>query len=176
VELPGGQALADLGPGQSWSTPEPSAAVAETEASVPERESPKPPPSVQAEAPDIALAEARRLLAAGKAPAARRVLGAVLAGPLSPSLEAEARSLLAECALVGGDEAEAARRYADVAQRFPGSPAGETALFAAARAEQDAGHANAARALLRKYLERYPNGRFAVEARARLDASPKKGQ
>jgi hypothetical protein len=176
VQLPDGQALAELGPGESWSAPAPVESLAVTEPSAPTPESLGSSARPRAEAPDIALAEARRLLAEGKAPAARRVLGGVLAGPLSPALEAEARSLLAECALVGGDDAEAAKRYAEVARRFPGSPAGETALFAAARTEQDAGHPGAARALLRQYLERYPDGRFAVEARARLGALPRKGQ
>lgn len=43
--------------------------------------------------------------------------------------------------------------------------AGETALFAAARLELSRGRAEAARARFDRYLERYPSGRFADDAR-----------
>jgi hypothetical protein len=55
-----------------------------------------------------------------------------------------------------------------VAEQFRSLGAGENALFAAARLEQND---RAARALLMRYLERYPRGRFVVEAKARLDRS-----
>lgn len=46
---------------------------------------------------------------------------------------------------------------------------GMNALFAAGRLEADRGHRAAARELLRRYLERYPGGPNAADARAVLD-------
>ncbi len=114
------------------------------------------------------LAEARRHLAAGRAGDAESTVQRALGMPLSASDRAEARTLLAECAHARGDEAEAAKRYADVAGDFAQLPAGETALFAAARAEERAGRREAAAELLRRYLATYPDGRFRREAVARL--------
>ncbi len=150
------------------STAAPSAVAPTTEAGA------RPPPSASAaSAPHAApvLARARRLLAAGKAAEAARLVHSALGMRPTPSEEAEARTLLAECALASGDEAEAARRYAEVADRHRDLPAGETALFAAARAEERAGRREAAVALLRRYLATYPQGRFRQEAQARLQSA-----
>jgi tetratricopeptide (TPR) repeat protein len=114
------------------------------------------------------LARARRHLAAREVEPARRLLGQVLSGSLTPSVEAEAQTLLAECALVAGDHDEAARRYAEVAKRHGDLPAGETALFAAAREAHASGRRPAARQLFEQYLARYPRGQFVAEARSRL--------
>ena len=60
------------------------------------------------------------------------------------------------------------RAYQRVAHSFAASPAGENALFAAARIEAERGHSAAAVQLLERDLEQYPHGRFEQEARARL--------
>jgi TolA-binding protein len=69
---------------------------------------------------------------------------------------------------VAGDPKEAAKRYAEVARKHGDSPAGETALFAAARAAHSSGQRDEAKRLLERYLGRYPNGQFVKEARNRL--------
>jgi outer membrane protein assembly factor BamD (BamD/ComL family) len=72
---------------------------------------------------------------------------------------------MADCSLVGGDPAEAKRRYAQIAEQHAGTPAAETARFAAARLEKDPARA---RTLLQDYLRHHPKGRFRAEAEARL--------
>jgi outer membrane protein assembly factor BamD (BamD/ComL family) len=78
---------------------------------------------------------------------------------------AEALTLRAELALARGEKAQARAIYLEVSQRFAELPAGENALFAAARTQSDA---EAAAKLLARYLARYPNGRFVDEAKKRL--------
>jgi tetratricopeptide (TPR) repeat protein len=116
------------------------------------------------------LDAARRALVAKRLPEARRQIEAVLALATPASLRAEALSLRADCAQVEGDRAAAIAAYSQVAQSFAALPAGENALFAAARLEQERGGRAAATAGLRRYLARYPRGRFVKEARQRLRA------
>ena len=71
---------------------------------------------------------------------------------------------------VDGDRGAAVEAYLRVARAFAELPAGENALFAAARLEADRQRSAAAAQLLERYLERYPHGRFEREARARLRA------
>ncbi|NUO48735.1 MAG: hypothetical protein HOV80_07755 [Polyangiaceae bacterium] len=136
----------------------------------------EPEPSASASAspagtaidPRASLASARRHLASGEVAKAKALVQRVLTMRLSPALDAEARTLLAECSLVAGDSKEAARRYAEVAQKHGNSAAGENALFAAARAAQSSGQRDEAKRLLSNYLSKYPNGQFVKEARSRL--------
>jgi hypothetical protein len=131
---------------------------------------PAPVKAVSPPQPDALLEQAQRQLVAHQVSAARRNLEQALSLSLTRSQKAEALSLRAECALVV-EEFQAARDlYLKVAQKFGNLPAGETALFAAARIEAEHGpRANAAR-LLNRYLEHYPYGRFVKEAGARLRA------
>jgi TolA-binding protein len=116
------------------------------------------------------LAQARAAFAARDHAAAERHADAALdAGP-SRAQAAEARTILAESAHAAGRLDEALRRYEAIASRFGDLPAGETALFAAARLEGSRDRTDAARALFERYLERYPSGRFAGEARRRTRA------
>jgi len=149
--------ITQLGAGQSWSVPP---------AATPEL---LPAPARGRSASEW-LARARRHLAAGATATAQRDVAAALAARPNRSETAEARTLLAECALVGGDPERAAELYVAVSQRYADLPAGETALFAAARIQVNAGHRREAEQLLRSYLDRYPSGRFQQEARARLRA------
>lgn len=113
------------------------------------------------------LARARSLIADGDAAGARRAARSALARRLAPSDAAEARTLLAECALLDGKRELAVRLYVEVAERHRSLPAGETALFLAGRVADDAGDRRAA-AVLQRYLDTYPAGRFHVEATRRL--------
>jgi ferric-dicitrate binding protein FerR (iron transport regulator) len=114
------------------------------------------------------LGEARTQLGARQVARAQQQIDAALALSPSRSLRAEAMSLRAECALVEGDRGAAIDAYLHVAQEFGELPAGENALFAAARLELDRGHGMAAGHVLERYLARYPHGRFIKEATARL--------
>jgi TolA-binding protein len=160
--------IAALGPGQSWKR-EP---VATAESETGQRSfgslddtGRQPPPSGRA-----LLELARRHLSGGKTDAARRAVKAALGGKLSRAQRAEADTLLAECSLVAGDRATAARRYLQVASRYPELAAAENALFAAARLRVENGQRTEALALLRRYIEKYPNGRFETEVTRRLRA------
>jgi hypothetical protein len=114
------------------------------------------------------LAEARAHLAARRVVEARASIEAALGAAQRQAQRAEAMSLRAECALVTGDLATAVEAYLRVARAFDDDPAGQNALFAAARLEAERGRSAAAAALLERYLARYPHGRFVNEARTRL--------
>jgi ferric-dicitrate binding protein FerR (iron transport regulator) len=116
------------------------------------------------------LTRARRALARGDVGEAREAARGALAATPSHEEAAEARTLLAACAQIAGDPAGAIRLYLDVAHRYRELRAGETALFAAARLEVSRGRTDRARALLHRYLQAYPSGSFADDARTRLRA------
>lgn len=132
---------------------------------------PTPAAAAAARSADEWLASARAHLAGRRLSKARQAVAAALDTRPARRDEAEARTLLAECAQAEGDHAEAARLYRMVAERYADLPAGENALFAAARAEARAGRAAEAHALHRTYLERYPAGRFAAEVDKQLQRS-----
>ena len=145
-----------------------------TAASRPRRANPQratPSPSHRAEAKSAShwLSSARSHLAAGNVAPARSDIDRALEVASARPDKAEAFSLRAECALVAGNRLEAARRYLEVARRYRDLDAGETALFAAARLEANAGQVVSARTHLRQYLSQYPDGRFRDEATQRLE-------
>jgi hypothetical protein len=118
--------------------------------------------------PDSVLAQARVQLGAGHSVTARRLLDQVLAMPLARAQQAEARSLLAECALIRRQFSTARSVYLEVAKQFSDLPAGKTALFAAGRIEAEHGDPARAARTFERYLALAPDGPFAAEARARL--------
>lgn len=115
-----------------------------------------------------ALAEARARLAEGNIEETRELLAEVERAHPSRRDRAEAGTLRAECALLERDASEAVRLYRGVAERFAELPAGENAAFAAAQLAARASGEASAREHFVRYLARYPDGRFASEARARL--------
>jgi hypothetical protein len=162
VLAPDGRVLvARLQMGETWSPLE--AAPADLE-SAPEPRAGRPQPADVAEQ----LARARRDLANRQVARAEREASSILAGARDRRQEAEARTLLAECAQARGKIDQAVAAYATVAERFGDLPAGETALFAAGRTLADAGRRVSAAHWLHRYLDRYPSGRFTVEAKERL--------
>ena len=121
------------------------------------------------------LAAARVHLGRGEGAEAQHAIDRAMSHSPGRALRAEAGSLRADAHLVTGDRAAAVRAYLRVAERFSSMPAGENALFAAAHVEVRRG-GKRGRALLKRYLERYPDGRFVKEARSRLkglSATPK---
>jgi hypothetical protein len=185
-----GAPLATVRAGETWRPAEPRATAASPSSpSSPSPPAAAPPPAEPPVAPPAAalsvrepeaapsnhrgaLGRARRQLAEGQVAAARRTLSRLTLARLDRAERAEVGTLLAECAQVAGDLGLAARHYREVAQRYPDLPAGETALFAAARTLARAGRAQQAGELLDRYLARYPDGRFRKEAalrRAALD-------
>jgi len=115
------------------------------------------------------LAEARHALAIGDVPRARVLATRAKRAAATSNERAEADTLLAECDRAAGDDAAATRKYEAAARRYAGTPAGETALFAAGRAAADAGDRKRAHALLTEYLSKYPDGRYVDEARRRMN-------
>lgn len=100
------------------------------------------------------------------AKAARSADAALDASP-TRAQTAEARTMLAECALANGTVNDAIARYEAIAASFADLAAGEMALFAAARL-QSSRDREAAHDLFERYLDRYPSGRFAADARRQL--------
>jgi hypothetical protein len=164
VLAPDGRVLvARLQMGQTWSPPQAAPAISEP-AAQPERRTHAAQPADVAEQ----LARARRDLANGEVARAEKEASSILVGTRERRQEAEARTLLAECAQARGQLDQAIAAYSVVAERFGDLPAGETALFAAGRTLADAGRHVSATHWLRRYLDRYPSGRFTVEAKERL--------
>jgi hypothetical protein len=164
VLAPDGRVLvARLQMGQTWSPLEAAPATPAPE-SEPERRAPGAQPADVAEQ----LARARRDLANRQVARAEREASSILAGARDRRQEAEARTLLAECAQARGKIDRAVAAYVGVTERFGDLPAGETALFAAGRTLADAGRRVPAAHWLHRYLDRYPSGRFTVEAKERL--------
>ena len=120
------------------------------------------PAAPQPSAPDE-LASARRALALGKVGRARAAIARALKAHPRRSQRAEAETLRADCAMVAGDTDDALSGYQAVATVYHGTPAGENALFAAARLAARSGKRDPARALLDQYSKTYPEGRFAHE-------------
>jgi hypothetical protein len=174
-----------LGPGQSYTVPAP----VEAPAKPPELSTVEASPAPEAPSRNVApanhrarfeprssapasaeLAKARRALSEGDISGARSVLADVRARRLVRRDQAEADTLEAECALVARDSEGAVSRYLEIARAYGDLPAGENALFAAARIEADAGHKDKAVEHLDAYLAAHPHGRFHEEAIARLSA------
>jgi hypothetical protein len=167
VTAPDGRVLADaVLAGERFAYQDAEAPAAEADVRAPAQR------SVRAEAlhPQLGalLREVREHLAAQRLPRARELLDQAATLPGAPAERADAMSLRAECALLSGDHADAIETYLKVARRFGQLPAGENALFAAARLEAERARGAAASQLLERYLQRYPKGRFVKEAQARL--------
>ena len=180
VDLEGRVLAPGLRAGQSF-TREPAAANGET-AVPPVRANPPSEPGEHsasaakgtrpASALDVnaLLQRARTSLAARDARAARRTVDEALALRPAQAVRAEALSLRAECARVGGDVAAAVTQYLQVADGFGRLPAAQNALFAAARLEAERGRRDRAAELFARYLARYPDGSLAEDAARRLGA------
>jgi outer membrane protein assembly factor BamD (BamD/ComL family) len=160
--------LADLHGGESYAYAPPAAARAESKPVRQPAHSAKAS-SARADA-GMLIERARGQLSSRQISNARASIDAALALSPEPRLRAEALTLRAECALVDGDQGAAVEAYLRVARTFAALPAGENALYAAARLEADRQRSAAAAQLLERYLERYPQGRFEREARTRLHA------
>ncbi len=158
-----GVVLAQLEAGAGWTPPI---------AAVPAR--PMPPLGGRdAASAEVLMARARAQFAARDYKAATRTTEAALAlGPRRAD-EAEARTFLGDIAQAEGDLGVAAARYAAVAADFAGTPAAESALYAAARVELRRARTDHARALLTRYLELHPAGRYADDVRRALAALPR---
>lgn len=111
------------------------------------------------------LDEARDAVAAAEFDRARTAIDRVLDAKPGVTARAEALTLRADLLAAQGQRLAARKAYLAVAKRFADLPAGENALFAAARMASDE---SSERALLTKYLDRYPHGRFVAEASKRL--------
>lgn len=118
--------------------------------------------------PRVLLSRARDALSRGDTQAARELVAKAEDAEPSRLERAEATTLRAECALLERNPKAAVQHYLSVAERFSDLTAGENAAFAAAQIARRAYGEARAIELYRRYLKRYPRGRFAEEARAQL--------
>ena len=164
-----------VGAGESWTVPARAVAPppAEPEPPAPAAQLvPPPEPPHKSQGPSAArlLVLARGHIAEHELAKADHEIAQALAAHPSRAEQAEAAMLRADRAQVAGDLEGAARLYIEAAAHFSDLPAGEQALFAAARIEVKAKRADRAAAMLREYLRRYPRGQFRAEAQTRLDS------
>jgi hypothetical protein len=184
VNGPDGALLAILTAGQRWQLDAPPSLPMNVRS---EHSSPSTPVAPVAPAP-LALAaaskaanapstvdrllRARRALTEGNADQARALLVPLYRGPRN--IAVEARAIAAESYLVEGRYGDAIESYGVVVQDFQGTAQAESALYAIAQLQIESSRRDEAVQTLRRYLSRYPNGRFVKEARERLNklASP----
>jgi TolA-binding protein len=114
------------------------------------------------------LGEARSLLAGGDVAGARAAVKQALAARPPRAVRADAEALIAESHLRAGELDVAVRHFTAVAERYRDLATGEAALFAAARYQARLGRGADARRLLETYLQRYPQGSLATQARTQL--------
>jgi TolA-binding protein len=142
--------------------------VATTATTVSASAKPHVAPSASDNVVQARLDRARSRLADGDAEGARSLIRHALAGRPSTAERAQAQIFVAESYLVESDPDRALTAYAEVARAFPRAAEGEAAAFAAAQLYSERGRHAEAEAALRGYLDRYPDGQFAREARDRL--------
>ena len=172
---PDGAEIGFLTAGLAWTAPDDATGAQAAAPPAPPTEEPAPPsepPAVVAasaapgEDAGVRLGRARRALARGNAREARHLVEPLF--PLARDVAAEARVIHAESYLSERRYDDAIIRYSVVVRLFPGTPQAESAMFAIAQLESEHGQPSVARATLQEYLARYPHGRFAKEATARL--------
>jgi ferric-dicitrate binding protein FerR (iron transport regulator) len=125
-----------------------------------------PPPSVER-----LLADARTALASGNTRRARASVAAALVAKPKARQRAIAELLSADTLLVESRYAAALAAYRRTMDAFGKYPEGETAAFALAQLLSERGPQEQARKALRRYLARYPAGRFAEEVEKKLDST-----
>jgi hypothetical protein len=114
------------------------------------------------------LATAHAAYAQGDFARAEKFAASALASKPTVAQAAEAETVIADCRQATGAHGDAMRRYQTIATSYPGLAAGETASFAAARLAART-NPTEARSLYERYLARYPQGRFALDARRALE-------
>lgn len=118
-----------------------------------------------------ALARAHATYANGAFDEAAQHARSALAASPTRAQAADADTILAECEQALGKSREAISSFLAIANRYTDLPAGETALFAAARLAQRSSP-DLVPSILNRYLARYPKGRFSEEARRSLKGQP----
>ena len=125
------------------------------------------PPSTPAER----LAEARRLIDAGRAPAALRVLRELTAPSVPLALRVESWTLMGDVHQSAGRFSDAAGAYESAAREGRGTRAGDNAIYMLARLQhRRLGDPDAARASYARYLDEAPDGALASQVRRALCA------
>jgi len=171
VSQPDGTPIRIVAAGESWSVPPPPPppppvapappVPAPTELTVAPTATPHASPAIDH------FADARRALSAGNGERARAILRSLARGRSDRANEA--RALIAESYLVERRYDEAIDSYRSLIKIAPRAPQAESALYAIPQLQLEAGRRDAAAAGFGRYLAAYPHGRFAHEARDRLE-------
>ncbi len=135
----------------------------------PPRDSTRP---AQGKSIDQLIARARSDLAAGRPERARARIASALNEHPTGRQRAIAGLLDAASFLVERRYDEALAAYRHTAESFGKYPESETAAFAIAQLLCERATADRARAALKAYIERYPEGRFVQDARRKLASLP----
>ena len=162
-----GRRLATVGAGAQWPALA-AAPVANVPAAAPSVAPAHAATTTTAGSIRLTLDRARARLADGDAAGARELIRHALTGHPTTAERAQAQIFVAESYLVESDGERALAAYVVVARDFPRAPEGEAAAFAAAQLWSERGQHAEAETALRGYLDRYPDGQFAREARDRL--------
>jgi hypothetical protein len=173
-----GTLFATLTAGQRWrleAPPSPPSAVPLTSRALSQPTAPpmaapmttRPPVKTAADPAPDRLVQARQALTRGDADQARSLLVPLYHG--SRNIAVEARALAAESYLIEGRYGDAIESYGVVVRDFNTTPQAESALYAIAQLQIESSRREEAVRTLRQYLSRYPDGRFANEARERLE-------
>lgn len=165
VSSPTGEVLVDrLTAGQHWSAHTQTAAAAPLTPPATDDEIVMDPDPIGAAKPDVdKLIETGRVkLSGGDIAGGRKVIEQALAAKPGRKYRAKAELLLAD-SYRDDDPDEAVKRYRAIADRYP--ERGEEALGAAAGLESRRHRTAAARELYQLYLDRYPDGALADQAR-----------
>lgn len=152
---------------------EPNAADAVAGAALPSTSDEAPLPPEPEPEPPVGRTRPRRgqdlgqLLAKGRCGALDREVNVRLRDEPRAQDQARLLAMGAECVLRSGRKAEAQRRFAQIAERYPETSSGEAAHFEVARLAEEQGTLDEAQHGLEAYLSRYPSGRYAESARLR---------
>ena len=136
-------------------------------ASSPSASSPSVPPAASRVSNPPSLRVVRRLLAESKCARLDRVSGRLAESGQDSAIQTQALLSAAECHLRRGNKERALAWFMKIAEDYATTPAGEAAAFEVVKLQSEENRWSEALRAANRYLDRYPQGRFAEPARFR---------